>query len=135
MAKEFVERREGSFYLLGSRVPLAQVVLDFERGETAEGIRTHYPTLTLEQVYGAIAFYLGHKEDVAGDIAGRRAKRMVSAPRIRQGQRCAIRLSRCAARCQRAARDAGAIPGRRQPSPRDRQRLPSPRARDGLPIG
>ncbi|MBI3683890.1 MAG: hypothetical protein HY235_26240 [Acidobacteria bacterium] len=31
----------------------------------------HYPTLSLEQVYGAITFYLGNKEEVEKDIVER----------------------------------------------------------------
>lgn len=71
MAKEFVERRHDSYYLIGSRVPLAHIVRQFQNGEPAEAIRLHYPALTLEQVYGAIAFYLGNKEDVEKDVAER----------------------------------------------------------------
>ena len=61
MNREFVERRDGSLYLTGSRVPLAHLVREFQHGELPEAIRSHYPTLTLEQVYGAITFYLGMK--------------------------------------------------------------------------
>jgi uncharacterized protein (DUF433 family) len=71
MTKEFVERRDGSFYLIGSRVPLAVIVPEFENGEAPEVIRSHYPTLTLEQVYGAITFYLGNKEEAQKDLADR----------------------------------------------------------------
>jgi uncharacterized protein (DUF433 family) len=71
MNREFVERRDGSLYLVGSRVPLAHVVREFQHGELPEAIRSHYPTLTLEQVYGAITFYLGAKEEVETDIAER----------------------------------------------------------------
>jgi uncharacterized protein (DUF433 family) len=71
MSKEFIERRDGSFYLIGSRMPLAHIVREFQRGESAEAIRSHYPALSLEQVYGAITFYLGNKEDVEADIAER----------------------------------------------------------------
>ena len=71
MSKEFVERRDDSFYLVGSRVPLAHIVREFQRGESAEAIRSHYPVLSLEQVYGAITFYLGSQEDVEADIAER----------------------------------------------------------------
>ena len=71
MTREFVERRDGSFYLAGSRVPLAHLVREFQHGELPEAIRSHYPTLTLEQVYGAITFYLGSKEEVEADIAER----------------------------------------------------------------
>lgn len=72
MIKEFVERRDDSLYLIGSRVPLAAIVYEFENGETAESIRSHFPTLSLEQVYGAITFYLGNKEEVGRDMAQRR---------------------------------------------------------------
>ena len=72
MTREFVERRHGSFYLVGSRVPLAHVVCEFQNGESPEAIRSHYPTLSLEQVYGAITFYLGNKEEAEKDIAERR---------------------------------------------------------------
>jgi uncharacterized protein (DUF433 family) len=71
MGKEFVEQRHGSFYLIGSRVPLAHIVKQFQNGEPPEAIRLHYPTLSLEQVYGAITFYLGNKEEVNKDIAER----------------------------------------------------------------
>ena len=72
MGREFVEHRDGSFYLIGSRVPLAHLVWEFQRGESPETIRSHYPTLSLEQVYGAITFYLGHKSEVENDIAERK---------------------------------------------------------------
>ena len=71
MNREFVERRDGSLYLVGSRVPLAHVVREFQHGELPEAIRSHYATLTLEQVYGAITFYLGSKEEVEPDITER----------------------------------------------------------------
>lgn len=71
MSKEFVERRHGSFYLIGSRVPLAHVVRQFQNGEPPEAIRLHYPTLSLEQVYGAITVYLGSKEGAEKDMAER----------------------------------------------------------------
>jgi uncharacterized protein (DUF433 family) len=71
MSKEFVERRDGSFYLIGSRVPLAHIVREFQRGESPEALRSHYPALSLEQVYGAITFYLGNQQDVEKDIVER----------------------------------------------------------------
>ena len=69
--KEFIEHRDGSFYLVGSRVPLAHIVREFQRGESPEAIRSHYPALSLEQVYGAITFYLGSQQEVEKDIAER----------------------------------------------------------------
>ena len=74
MSKEYVERRHESFYLIGSRVPLAHIVREFQQGASPESIRSNYPTITLEQVYGAITFYLGNKEEVERDIAEREAE-------------------------------------------------------------
>ena len=74
MSKEYVERRHDSFYLIGSRVPLAHIVRQFQLGSSPEAIRSYYPTLTLEQVYGAITFFLGNKEGVERDIAEREAE-------------------------------------------------------------
>lgn len=71
MDRQFVERREDGFYVVGSRVPLACVVREFQEGQSPEAIRSGFPTLSLEQVYGAIAFYLGHKEEVDHDMAAR----------------------------------------------------------------
>jgi uncharacterized protein (DUF433 family) len=73
MDKEVVERRHGSFYLIGSRVPLAHVIWEYRNGETPETIQSDcYTTLSLEQVNGAIAFYLANKEEVENDIVERR---------------------------------------------------------------
>jgi uncharacterized protein (DUF433 family) len=69
--RPFVERRDEGFYLAGSRVPLASIVREFVEGQSPEAIRLAFPTLTLEQVYGAITFYLGHKDEVDSDVAAR----------------------------------------------------------------
>jgi uncharacterized protein (DUF433 family) len=72
MAKDYVEPRHESLYLIGSRVPLAVVVYEFKNGEAPEAIQSHFPTLSLEQVYGAITFYLGNKDEVERDMLERR---------------------------------------------------------------
>ena len=72
MTKDYIERREGSFYLIGTRLPLARVVYEFQNGAAPEAIRLDYPTLSLEQVYGAITFYLANKEEVERDMVERR---------------------------------------------------------------
>jgi uncharacterized protein (DUF433 family) len=69
--RQVVERRDEGFYLAGSRVPLASIVREFQDGQAPEAIRLAFPTLTLEQVYGAITFYLGHKDEVHSEIAAR----------------------------------------------------------------
>ena len=71
MDRDFVERRAGGFYLRGSRVPLDCIVREYRKGEPPEAIRFHYPTLSLEQVYGAITFYPGHKDEVESILTER----------------------------------------------------------------
>ena len=68
MAQGYIERRDGGFYIRGTRVPLDSIVHEFRNGVSAETIRQTFPTLTLEQVYGAIAFYLGHQVEVDASI-------------------------------------------------------------------
>lgn len=55
---------EAGYRLTGSRVSLDSVVYGFLRGETPETIAQNFPTLELEQVYGAIAFYLSNQEEI-----------------------------------------------------------------------
>lgn len=64
MAHEYVERRNGGYYLMGSRVSLDSVVYEFLRGESPEGIVQAFPSLSLEQVYGGITFYLANRSTI-----------------------------------------------------------------------
>jgi uncharacterized protein (DUF433 family) len=61
---EYIERREGAYFIAGSRVSLDSVVHGFLNGDSPESIRDNFPTLALEQVYGAITFYLRHRDEV-----------------------------------------------------------------------
>lgn len=64
MHREYVEQRDGAYYLVGSRVSLASIVYEYRVGAVPETIRHDFPTLSLEQIHGAIAFYLGHQPEV-----------------------------------------------------------------------
>ena len=64
MQLEYVEVRNGAYYVTGSRVSLASIVYEHRDGAAPETIRQSFPTLSLEQIDGAIAFYLGHQEQV-----------------------------------------------------------------------
>lgn len=68
MTRDYVEQREGGFYVAGTRVSLDSVVCAFRGGESAETIQQNFPSLTLELVYGAIAFYLGHQAQIDDNI-------------------------------------------------------------------
>jgi uncharacterized protein (DUF433 family) len=64
MPIEYVEQRDGGYYVQGTRVSLDSVVYAFLRGESSDSIVESFPALTLEQVYGSIAFYLAHRESI-----------------------------------------------------------------------
>jgi uncharacterized protein (DUF433 family) len=61
---QYVEQRGGGFFLKGTRVSLDSIVHSFREGESPEGILENFDTLTLEQVYGAITFYLANQSAV-----------------------------------------------------------------------
>jgi uncharacterized protein (DUF433 family) len=64
MGKEYVELKEGAYRVGGSRVSLDSVVYGFQSGESAECIQQSFPALTLDQVYGAIAYYLANQQSI-----------------------------------------------------------------------
>jgi uncharacterized protein (DUF433 family) len=64
MAKEYIERRDEAYWIAGTRVSLDSVVYAFLEGLSPESIVDNFDTLTLEEVYGALAFYLGHRNEI-----------------------------------------------------------------------
>ena len=69
MAREYVEMRNGGYYIAGTRVSLDSVVYLYREGSSAEAIQDDLPSLSLEQIHGAIAFYLANKMSVDENIA------------------------------------------------------------------
>lgn len=67
-----VERRDEAYMISGTRVSLDSVVYGFLSGQSAESIAQSFPLLTLEQVYGAIAYYLAHRDEIDPYLDGRR---------------------------------------------------------------
>ena len=65
---EYIEQRNRGFYVAGTRVSLDSIVYSFKVGDSPETIRQNFSSLSLEQVYGAIAFYLAHEQEVDANI-------------------------------------------------------------------
>jgi uncharacterized protein (DUF433 family) len=63
---------DGSIRVAGSRVTLDVVVHNYKQGATAEQIQEDFPTLALRDVYGVLAYYLGHAEAVEDYLRERR---------------------------------------------------------------
>jgi len=58
---EYVEQRNGGYYVAGTRVSLDSVVYAFLKGKTPEGIQSSYTALNLEQIFGSLAYYLANR--------------------------------------------------------------------------
>lgn len=55
-------------------VSLDSIVYDYLSGLSPESIADNFDTLSLEQVYGAITYYLSHKDEVDRHLMQNRAK-------------------------------------------------------------
>ena len=104
MQTEYVRKVDGVWRVGDTRVSLDSLAYLFREGMSAESMVESYPALTLEQVHGALAFYLGHQGEVDEYLAEGR--------RIAQAHHDFSRKSNAEfiARLQRA-RHASQIPG------------------------
>jgi uncharacterized protein (DUF433 family) len=61
MGREYVERREDNYYISGGRISMDSIIHAFRLGASPETIRQDFELLHLEEVYGAITFYLANQ--------------------------------------------------------------------------
>ena len=74
MPKEYVRIVDGAYRVGDTRVSLDSLVYLFREGMSAESMVECYPALTLEQVLGALAFYLANQREIDAYLAdGQRA--------------------------------------------------------------
>ena len=65
MSKQYVEQRDGGYWITGTRISLDSVVYAFRGGLSPETIqRECFPLLSLEQVYGAVTYYLAQRTEI-----------------------------------------------------------------------
>ena len=64
MHSEYIEQRDGGYYVAGTRISLDSVVYSFNAGTAPEAIQEDFPALKRAQIYGAIAFYLDHEAEI-----------------------------------------------------------------------
>jgi uncharacterized protein (DUF433 family) len=64
VTKQYVEQHERAYRITGTRVSLDSIAYAFRGGTSPETIQKSFPTLTLEQVYGAITFYLANEPEI-----------------------------------------------------------------------
>ena len=68
MGREYVDMRNNGYYISGSRISLDSIVYLYRDGSSAEVIQDDFPFLSLEQIHGAIAFYLANKQAVDKNV-------------------------------------------------------------------
>jgi uncharacterized protein (DUF433 family) len=73
MSTEYVQKQHNVYRLMDTRVSLDSIVYAWLAGQAAETIAQSFQALTLEQVYGAITFYLAHREEIDRYLEHRRA--------------------------------------------------------------
>lgn len=64
MAERYVEKVDDGYRLTGSRVSLDSIVHAYWNGQSAESIAQSFPSLSLEHVHEALAYYLAHQSDI-----------------------------------------------------------------------
>jgi uncharacterized protein (DUF433 family) len=64
MNQSYIVQRNGGYYIQDTRVSLDSVVYRWLEGLSPETIAESFPALSLEQVYGAITYYLSHRAEV-----------------------------------------------------------------------
>jgi uncharacterized protein (DUF433 family) len=80
-SEEYVDLSDGTYRVAGTRVSLLSLVIPFLDGRSPESIAQSFPVLRLEQVYGALAFYLAHRIDVDRVLEAEDAARAVARER------------------------------------------------------
>lgn len=73
-AKSYVEYRSEGYWVTSTRISLDSIVYAFQTGQSPEAIVQSFPLLTLEQVYGAIAFYLANQAEIDAYLAAEEAE-------------------------------------------------------------
>jgi uncharacterized protein (DUF433 family) len=72
--KKYVEQREGGYWIVEKRISLASVIYEFKNGAAPESILRSFPLLTLEEIYGAITFYLSNQQQIDAYLSAREAE-------------------------------------------------------------
>jgi uncharacterized protein (DUF433 family) len=67
--REYVRLVEDQYLVGDTRVSLDSIVYLFREGMSTESMVDGYPALTLEEVHGALAFYLANQKEIDAYLA------------------------------------------------------------------
>jgi uncharacterized protein (DUF433 family) len=62
--ERYIEERDRTYYIRGHRIPLRSLIYLWQNGADPESMQRNFDSLTLTEVYGAITFYLEHREEL-----------------------------------------------------------------------
>src|SRR6185437_11641154 len=63
--QNYIDERDGGYYVADTRIALSSIVYAFQAGESPDEILRSFPLAgPLVKIYGAITFYLENKEKV-----------------------------------------------------------------------
>lgn len=93
-----LQEGDGTVRITGSRVTLDTLVGAFKKGATAEQIQDSFPSLSLWEIYGAVAYYLEHQGEVEDYLKLRREEAAAVRQEIEDRQDTAGFRERIAAR-------------------------------------
>ena len=83
----YVAYRDDVYRAAETRVALDVIMRRFWAGDTPEAIVQSFPVLTLEQVYGAMAYYLHHQEHLDTYLKQAEAEEATIVEKLRQRNR------------------------------------------------
>lgn len=70
-----IELRDGVPWITGTQIKVVEIAMDrVYGGWTGAEIQANEPSLTLGQIYSALAYYYDHKDDIDREIARRKQK-------------------------------------------------------------
>ena len=100
----YVDKVGDGFRITGTRIGLESVVYAYLNGQSAESIQDDFPSVSLEVIHGAIAFYLHNRDDVDRYLSQLQT-RMDAVRRTSEAQNSAL-----LARLRDERRSSGAVP-------------------------
>jgi uncharacterized protein (DUF433 family) len=89
MEKSDIEQRDGGYWITGTRISLDSIVYAFKPGAAPASRQRAFPLLTLEEIYGAMTFYLAHAQEIDTYLAQAEAAFAVQASALNAAARTA----------------------------------------------
>lgn len=112
---EYVQQRDGEYYVGSTRVTLRSIIADWKRGRVAEQIAADFPSVPLVAIYGAITAYLEREQEFdahfrASDAVAAQHQASVEAAHPEFFAAMRQRVERVRPHIQRELRELGILP-------------------------